>query len=84
MVTVKRERRKNKRERESSVGNTTGTRFGNGTEHYGNARNEGNITGTCSVPPRKMLQLTLAIPGEQLVMPGCGEEDPAKLVRPQR
>ena len=48
MVTVKRERRKNKRERESSVGNTTGTRFGNGTEHYGNARNEGNITGTCS------------------------------------
>ncbi|RTL06412.1 hypothetical protein EKK58_05525 [Candidatus Dependentiae bacterium] len=36
------------------------------------------------VPPRKMLQLTLPIPGEQLVMPGCGEEDPAKLVRSQR
>jgi hypothetical protein len=35
-------------------------------------------------PPRKALQLSLPLTGEQLVMPGCGEEDPAKLVRPQR
>lgn len=36
------------------------------------------------VPPRKMLQLSLPIAGEQLVMPGCGEEDPNKLVRSQQ